>query len=116
MAGRRRAQTTISIRSRPVFGPARKSRSFNQSSPRPAVRTELPTLDSSTRTKTFKREAGIESFFCTARSVLSTLNNQLLIFSASIHPPAPTLGNQREYLNFSFVPGYKSTADIGKLL
>src|SRR2546430_12504771 len=70
MAGGNPAYTTISIKSRPAFGPARKSRSFNQSSPRPAVRTELPTFDSSL---------------------------------------APTLGNEREYLNLSFAPGYEST-------
>src|SRR6478672_4189919 len=83
MAGGNPAKTTISIRSRPVFGPARKSRSFNQSSPRPAVRTELPTLDSSTRTRTFERGAGIESFFCMARSVLSTQRSTLNLF---LHP------------------------------
>src|SRR6059058_1535579 len=46
-------------------------------------------------------------------SQFSTINSQS--FSASIHPPAPTLGNEREYLNFSFAPGYKSTAGFSKL-
>ena len=44
-------------------GPARKSRSFNQSSPRPAVRTELPTFDSSTSTKSLERRPMFVAFF-----------------------------------------------------
>src|SRR6266496_520895 len=92
MAGGNPAYTTISIRSRPAFGPARKSRSFNQSSPRPAVRTELPTLDSSTRTKTFERGGVIESFFCIVRRSLdeggSTLNPFLHRFIHQHQEPA----------------------------
>src|SRR5947207_9535218 len=68
IGGGRPAYTTISISSRPVLGPARNSRSFNQSSPRPAVRTELPTFDSSTRTKTRERWETLESFFGIGRS------------------------------------------------
>src|SRR5438067_8291074 len=64
IAGGSPAYTTISISSRPVFGPARKSRSFNQSKPRPAVRTELPTFDSSTSTNTRDRADVFEFFFC----------------------------------------------------
>jgi len=56
-------KSTISIKSRPVFGPARNSRSFNQSRPRPAVRTELPTFDSSTRINSRACREPSESFF-----------------------------------------------------
>src|ERR1700756_2925006 len=59
IAGGSPAYTTISISSRPVFGPARKSRNFNQSKPRPTVRTELPTFDSSTSIKTLDRVVGL---------------------------------------------------------
>src|SRR5689334_13006415 len=71
IAGGSPAYTTISIRSRPVFGPARKSRSFNQSSPRPAVRTELPTLDSSTKTRALDRADVFKFFFCIASVLLN---------------------------------------------
>jgi hypothetical protein len=54
---------TISIKSRPVAGPARKSRNLIQSRPRPAVLTELPTFDSSTRTSTLARCEPSEFFF-----------------------------------------------------
>src|SRR5437762_13634264 len=74
IAGGNPAYTTISIKSRPVFGPARKSRSFIQSSPRPAVRTELPTFDSSTSTRTLERDGVFELFLFIFLS-LSTLNH-----------------------------------------
>src|SRR5438477_8277091 len=64
IAGGSPAYTTISISSRPVFGPARNSRSLIQSRPRPAVRTELPTFDSSTSTNTLDRADVLEFFFC----------------------------------------------------
>src|SRR5205814_3026412 len=63
IAGGSPAYTTISISSRPVFGPAKNSRSFNQSRPRPAVRTELPTFDSSTRINNRPCREPSESFF-----------------------------------------------------
>src|SRR5436190_10361852 len=101
MAGGNPAYTTISIRSRPVFGPARKSRSFSQSSPRPAVRTELPTFDSSTSTRSLGRDGVLELF----PGILLSLNSQI----ALIQPPAPTIGNRPELLNSFFALGYEST-------
>src|SRR5438874_12114985 len=77
IAGGSPAYTTISISSRPVFGPARNSRSFSQSRPRPAVRTELPTLDSSTSTNSLGRDGVFESFLRMVFS-RSTLNFQQL--------------------------------------
>src|SRR5207248_10469798 len=48
-----------------MAGPARKLRNLIQSRPRPAVRTELPTFDSSTRIKTLERSEPSEFFFGT---------------------------------------------------
>src|SRR5947207_5151370 len=48
-----------------MAGPARKLRNLIQSRPRPAVRTELPTFDSSTRIKTLERCEQSDFFFGT---------------------------------------------------
>src|SRR5437763_2415077 len=48
-----------------MAGPARKLRHLIQSSPRPAVRTELPTFYSSTRIKTLERSEPSQFFFGT---------------------------------------------------
>src|SRR2546423_14349531 len=77
IAGGSPAYTTISISSRPVSGPARKLRSFIQSRPRPAVRTELPTLDSSTSTRTLERADVFELFFCILLTSISWLRSSL---------------------------------------
>src|SRR5256886_12069308 len=47
-----------------VVGPSRKSRRLSQSRTRPAVRTELPTFDSSTKIKSMRR---CDLFFFSSR-------------------------------------------------
>src|SRR6266404_137449 len=106
MVGGNPAYTTISIKSRPVFGPARKSRSFSQSRPRPAVRTELPTFDSSTSTNTRERGRLSASLFRTDISFMFEGRKGIVDLDMVVLPDVIiwhwTLGVERWTFAYSF--------------
>src|SRR5437667_2035874 len=93
IGGGRPAYTTISISSRPVLGPDRNSRSFRQSRPRPAVRTELPTFDSSTSTNTLERaDVVFKSFLRIFSALFCPLTAVLFSGRSQCEPTEPTEG------------------------